>query len=160
MEVLAAVFGQQNHLSTAQECARTLLIFAFALGVVRISGRRTFAKWSSLDTVVSVIAGSTLSRALTGNAPLWGTLAAMLVLFGAHWALAQLAARHSGLAAILEGRPITLGRAGQLDERARVRHSVSRSDVLEALHRKDLEEPSGTRLVSLEPNGTINVIKT
>lgn len=67
MDVVNAVVGTQNHVSPGQECARAVLIFAYGLFLMRHSGRRTFGKWSALDVIVSVIVGSTFSRALTGN---------------------------------------------------------------------------------------------
>ena len=32
-----------------------------------------FGRWSALDIVLAIITGSSLSRARTGSAPLWGT---------------------------------------------------------------------------------------
>lgn len=52
---------------------------------VRIAGKRVFGKWAALDIIVSIMAGSNLSRALTGNAPLGGTLAATSLLMGLHY---------------------------------------------------------------------------
>jgi len=52
------------------------VIFAFGLALVRLAGRRVFVRWAALDIVVAVVVGSNLSRALTGTAPLGGTLAA------------------------------------------------------------------------------------
>lgn len=83
------LFGPQGHPLWWQECARAALIFAYGLALVRIAGRRVFGKWSALDIIVSVIVGSNLSRALTGSAPLFGTLAATTLLMALHWVLAQ-----------------------------------------------------------------------
>ena len=65
------------------------MIFVFGLALVRLAGRRVFGKWAALDIVVSIIIGSNLSRALTGNAPLWGTLAGTALLMALHWLLAK-----------------------------------------------------------------------
>ncbi|MGH8291183.1 MAG: hypothetical protein ACREV7_19635 [Steroidobacteraceae bacterium] len=46
---------------------------------MRLAGRRTFARWSALDMIVSIIMGSSLSRALTGAAPLGGTITVLPV---------------------------------------------------------------------------------
>ncbi len=57
-----------------------MLIFAYGLVLVQLSGRRTFGKWSALDVIVSIMLDSSQSRALTGSAPLrqrrctWGLL--------------------------------------------------------------------------------------
>lgn len=159
MHSLEILFGVQNHVSMAQECARSVLIFLFGFLLLRISGRRTFAKWSSLDVVVSIVAGSTLSRALTGNAPLWGTLAAMAVMVALHWIFAQAAARNEGLARAIEGASTVLAENGRLNETVRLKHGISHSDLDEALHSKGLDKVSQDHLVILDPNGNINIVQ-
>jgi uncharacterized membrane protein YcaP (DUF421 family) len=133
-------------------------VFVYGLGLIRVSGRRTFGKWSALDVIVSVTAGSALSRALTGNAALGGTLAAVTVLIALHWLMAHGVARSRALSCIAEGRPVVLGCGGTLDERARLRHAVSLADIEEALHRRGLDELPQKGRVTLEPNGTINAV--
>ena len=89
MHVLEVVFGPKNHLLWWQECCRALLIFAYGLVIVRLAGRRSFSKWAALDIIVSILVGSNLSRALTGSADLWGTLAATTLILALHALLAQ-----------------------------------------------------------------------
>lgn len=154
------IFGFIGHVSWWQECNRTFVVFIYGLAIVRIAGRRVFGKWAALDFIVSVIVGSSLSRALTGQAALGGTLAATTVLMVLHWLLAQAAVRSTWLAGILEGTPIELGRGGSVDQAAMRRHSVSHRDLEEALRRSSIEDIGKTRSVVLEPNGKINVLKS
>ncbi len=147
-------------MSWLQECARAVVIFAYGLTIVRLAGRRVFGKWAALDIVVSVIVGSNLSRALTGQASLGGTLAATTALMVLHWLLAQAAARSAWLAGILEGTPIELGRGGLVDQAAMRRHSVSHRDLDEALRQYSVENVSKTHRVVLEPSGKITVLKS
>ena len=104
------IFWQLGHLTWWQECDRALVVFIYGLVIVRVAGRRVFGKWAALDIIVSVIVGSNLSRALTGQASSGGTLAATTALMALHWFLAQAAAQSAWLAGILEGTPIELGR--------------------------------------------------
>ncbi len=67
---MEAILGSGHAVGPWQECARAILIFLYGLVLLRLSGRRTFAQWSALDVVLSIIIGSSLSRALTGSAPL------------------------------------------------------------------------------------------
>ena len=85
MLVLDDVFGSTVGITWWQECARAALIFCYGLLLVRLAGRRIFATWSALDIVVAIVTGSTLSRALTGNAPLFGTLWVCSWPFIGHW---------------------------------------------------------------------------
>src|SRR3954469_13579004 len=106
------LFGVTGQVAWAQECARAVLIFGYGLALVRVAGRRVFGKWAALDIIVSIVVGSNLSRALTGNAALLGTLAATTLLMALHWLLAHAAARSSRLSSLLEGPAIELARDG------------------------------------------------
>jgi uncharacterized membrane protein YcaP (DUF421 family) len=158
VETLNDIFGPDKGLSWEQECARAVLIFFYGLLLVRIAGRRVFGRWSAIDIVVSIIVGSNLSRALTGNAPLWGTLAATTALMLLHWALAQGAARVRWISRLLEGAPIRLAEEGEADKAKLRRHGVSLADIHEALRDKGLEHVSQTKLVSLEPSGKVTIL--
>ncbi len=140
-----------------QECARAVLIFACGFLLIRLSGRRIFAKWSALDVIVPVIAGSSLSRAMTGSAPLWATIAAVAVLFGLHWLLARLAAHSPVLSRVLEGRQILIAEEGRVDETARLRHSVSDADLRQALGQRGMQSPEEADMIELSPSGKIVV---
>ncbi|OWK29423.1 DUF421 domain-containing protein [Sphingomonas dokdonensis] len=156
--VFAAMFGTGKDLSVAQECARAVLILFDGLLAVRIVGRRIFGKWSALDIVVSIVIGSNLSRALTGSAPLLGTLAATTLFLLLHWLLAHCAARFPAMSRLLEGRAITIYREG-VHRDARLRHSVSQADLDEALRQSGLTSVTDAREVTLEPSGKITVLK-
>jgi uncharacterized membrane protein YcaP (DUF421 family) len=106
---ITIVFGSGPNLTPGQESARAVLIFFYGFILIRLAGRRIFAQWSALDTVVAIIVGSNLSRTITGSAQLLGTMGATAVLVALHWGLAKLAT-HSKLAdRILEGRAVELG---------------------------------------------------
>jgi uncharacterized membrane protein YcaP (DUF421 family) len=159
LEWLTQVFGpDMSRLTWWQECARTLLIFGYGLVMVRLVGRRVFGKWAALDIVVSIIVGSSLSRAMTGSAPLFATLVAASELMGVHWLLAQFAARSQFVSRVLEGVPIEVARGGELDEKARKRQSVSRADIEEAVRLKGKDSMDGVEKIILEPSGRIAVL--
>jgi uncharacterized membrane protein YcaP (DUF421 family) len=153
------VFGATGNVSWYQECARSVLIFAYGLALVRISGRRIFGKWSALDIIVSIIIGSNLSRALTGGAPLWGTLAATTLFVSVHWILANLVSRSASVSRVIEGLPIELARSGSARTSVFRRHSISESDLQEALRQSGVENLAAATVVTLEPSGRITVLR-
>lgn len=159
MDWLSELFGPTGHVDTGQECARAVLIFAYGLFLVRIAGRRIFGKWAALDIIVSIIVGSNLSRALTGGAPIVGTLAATTLLMVLHWALAHLAALRPAISRLVEGRAVPLATGGELREKATKWHSVTQSDLEEALRKSGIEHVEQTRKLVLEPSGNITVLK-
>ena len=160
--ILEMLFGTKDHIDLAQECARAVLIFLYGLALLRVSGRRTFAKASALDVVLSIMVGSALSRAMTASAPLPGTLAAAAVLVALHVAFGQAVARSAFFSRLVEGRAVVLARDGVMDEGMRLWQMLSKADLDEALRRKQVDgigKLRETRLVVVEPNGAINVLK-
>lgn len=159
MDWLSAIFGTPNHLTAGQECARAVLIFFYGLFLVRIAGRRVFGKWAALDIIVSIIVGSNLSRVLTGNSPVIGTLLATTLLMALHWLLAHLAARSPFLSRLVEGRAIRIAEQGRLDPVEARRRAVTDADLNEALHQSGIERIEETRAITLEPSGKLTILK-
>ena len=159
MDWLTGVFGAEHMVTWWQECARAALIFLFGLLLVRLLGRRTFAKWAAVDIVVSIIVGSNLSRALTGSAPLWGTLAASLLLMVLNWTLARAAASWPAFSTAIEGDPVELVTDGVIRSERMRANAVSETDLNEALRNASVDSADKATRVTLEPSGRITVIK-
>jgi uncharacterized membrane protein YcaP (DUF421 family) len=159
MSWLESVFGPGTNISAAQECARAAFIFGYGFLLVRLAGRRIFAQWSALDIVVAIIAGSNLSRAITGPVPLFGTMAATAVLVALHWLFAKVGA-HSKLAdRLIEGEPVELGSAGTVNEQRLKRWSITGTALEEAMRRSKVKSLGGMESIILEPSGRIHVTK-
>jgi uncharacterized membrane protein YcaP (DUF421 family) len=157
-----AIFGVQHHLTTAQEAARAALIFGYGLLLLRLSGPRMFGHWSALDIVVTIIVGSALARAMTGNAPLVGTLVAAAVLAVLHVGVAHGVARNGTLARIFEGKAVRLIDHGRIDHRTRKRERISDADMQEALREQGIDGEShvkNVKAMTLEPSGKLSVVK-
>ena len=157
--MLTWLFGVDAHLTTAQECARTVVVFAYGFVLIRIAGRRLFGKWSAVDITVSIIIGSNLSRTITGNAPLIGTLVASALLMALHWLVSYVAARSRRASAFLEGTAIELVSAGAIKEAERRRHNISHADLDEALRGSGVDRVEDASRVTLEPSGKITSSK-
>jgi uncharacterized membrane protein YcaP (DUF421 family) len=161
-QMLIDIFGIQNHISIAQEAARAVLIFAYGLSFLRLCGPRMFGHWSALDIIISIMVGSALARAMTGSAPLIGTMVAAAVMALLHVTLAHCVARNEKLAHVIEGKSQTLIDHGRIDHGARKRNKISDADLREALreHRIDGEEKvANVKRLTLEPSGKLSVVK-
>jgi uncharacterized membrane protein YcaP (DUF421 family) len=159
---LIAIFGLQNHLTTLQEAARAVLVFSYGLILLRLSGPRLFGHWSALDIVISIMVGSALARAMTGSAPLIGTMVAAAVMACLHVALAHGVARNRGLAHLVEGEPVVLIDHGVVDHQARKRSKISEADLREGLRQEGVDGEShagNVKSMTLEPSGKLSVIK-
>jgi uncharacterized membrane protein YcaP (DUF421 family) len=161
-QALIAIFGVQDHLTTAQESARAVLIFFYGLVLLRLSGPRMFGHWSALDIVVSIMVGSALARTMTGGAPLVGTMAAAAVMAALHVALGHLVARSPSLAHLVEGKPVKLIDHGRIDHDARKSHMISEADFHEALRQEGVDgedHVDNVKVMTLEPSGEISIVK-
>jgi uncharacterized membrane protein YcaP (DUF421 family) len=161
-QFLIALFGVQDHLTTAQEGARAVLIFAYGLALFRLIGPRVFGRWSALDFVVVIIVGSALARAMTGGAPLLGTMAAVAIIAVLHMVLAYGAAKSRAFAGVVEGKEVTLIRHGRIDHQARMRNLISEADLREALRQEGVDGEAGAgnvKAMTLEPSGKLSVVK-
>jgi uncharacterized membrane protein YcaP (DUF421 family) len=157
------IFGTLHHVDLSQECARAALVFAYGFLILRLSGRRTFGKWSALDFIVSIIIGSSLARVITGEAPIDGTFAAIALMIALHLALSWAVAHSETMSRLIEGTTVVLAEGGMLDERARKIHLVSTADLGEAMRSEclgGLEDLVKTKRLHLEPSGKISVVKS
>lgn len=140
---------------------RAVGVFFAALFIIRIGYHRIFGKNTAFDIVLGIIYGSVLSRAITGNAPFWPTIAAALTLVMLHKGLAALAFHTDfGLGNIIKGKPSLLVKDGKLQWEEMRANSVTENDILEAL-RSSGHEPSeieNIKYAFLERSGDISII--
>ena len=159
-DALYAIIGpDRQDLTWSQMCARATIVFLFGLALVRAAGKRVFGKWTAIDIVLSIIIGSNLSRALTGNAPFVETLLATILLVALHSVLIAVGVRWSGLGRLLKGRGVKLVSEGQADEHAMRKHGIGEHDLEEALRAAGTEDISEVRSAYLERSGDISVLK-
>lgn len=158
-DLFEALFGSTYPVQWWQQLDRAVVVFLYGIMLVRLAGKRAFGRWTALDILLSIIVGSSLSRALTGNAPLLATLASTTLLVALYRVSAYAAARSKSLSHLLEGRPHELARDGLVDAAALRRHAISACALDEALREKNVEHVEQTRRVTLEPGGQISVFK-
>ncbi|SFP93175.1 DUF421 domain-containing protein [Tranquillimonas alkanivorans] len=161
METFHYLIGQDTpHIAWWQMCLRAVIIFVYAVALYRLAPRRSFAGLSAFDIVLTVIMGSSLSRALTGNAPLLPALAATGLLVLMHAALSALAPRSELVSRLFKGRPIQLIRNGKIDWGAMRRSRLGERDLAEQLRLKGLRGAEDVEEAYLERNGAISVVKS
>ena len=165
-EVVLETFGRLLGLgrdvadvTTAQMALRTVIVYAFALAVIRLGSRRFLSQASAFDVIVAIMLGSIMSRAINGSAPFLPTLVSGAALVGIHWLLAALAYRLDWIGPVVKGRPVTLITDGAVDRDAMRRAGVSEHDLEQALRSQArVSEPSRVRLATLERDGSISVL--
>ena len=142
-----------------QMALRTIVVYAFTLAIVRLGSKRFLGRASAFDTVVGIMLGSVMSRAINGSAPFLPTLVAGAVLIAMHWLLALLSFHLDWFGPLVKGSPVLLIKDGQIQEREILRGGITRHDLTQALreHTKQ-SDPAKIKLAYLERDGGISII--
>lgn len=142
-----------------QMSLRTVLIYAFTLVIIRLGSKRFLGKASAFDTIVGIMLGSIMSRAINGSAPFVPTLAAGVVLVAIHWLLAALALHIDWFGPLVKGNPILLIKDGEVREDGILRGGITKMDLTQALREQTKQsDPAKIELAYLERDGGISII--
>ncbi|GAB3828098.1 DUF421 domain-containing protein [Pontibacter rugosus] len=159
-ETINLIFGIRDQtLTWWQMSVRAVGIFFAALVIIRIGSHRIFGKNTAFDIILGIIYGSVLSRAITGNAPFWPTIAAAFTLVLLHKGLAMLAfSTNIGIGDLIKGKPVLLLKEGELQWHTMRKNSVTESDIKEALRNAGhAPEISSNLTAYLERSGDISI---
>jgi uncharacterized membrane protein YcaP (DUF421 family) len=160
MDVIQRVFGEGKDLDALQMAARAVVLFVMMLVLIRIGGMRSFGRKSSFDTIIVVMFGAVLSRAMTGSSPFWPTVAGATVLVVIHRIVATATSRWRWLERAIKGDHSCMYRDGKLFERHMRFHGISVADLDEAT-RRQLQAPDhrAAREIYLESSGELSAIE-
>jgi uncharacterized membrane protein YcaP (DUF421 family) len=138
---------------------RAVVVFVLSIVMLKIGDKRFMGKSTALDVMLGIVFGSTVSRAITGNAPFFPALVGALVLVLMHWLFAAAAFRSHAFGKLVKGHNRLLVRDGEIQWDAMRKSHVTTHDLEEAL-RGEGEEPDVSRIreAHLERNGDISVI--
>ena len=137
---------------------RAFTVFLISLTIVRLGGTRIFGANTTFDIVLGIILGSVLSRAITGNAPYFPTVAAASLLVFLHWGLSWLAVKNSRIGTIIKGKKTLLMKNGKYISENMRKKQITENDFLEALRTKGNIEISKVKYAYLERSGNISII--
>jgi uncharacterized membrane protein YcaP (DUF421 family) len=148
-----------KYLTVTHMALRAVVVFVLSIAMLKVGDKRFMGKNTALDVFLGIVFGSTVSRAITGNAPFGPTLAAALVLVLLHWLFAAVAFRSQGFGRLVKGRNRLLVLGGEIQWNSMRKSHVTTHDLEEALRREG-EEPDVSRVkeANLERNGDISLI--
>jgi uncharacterized membrane protein YcaP (DUF421 family) len=150
---------ENKDINALQMSLRAVIVFFIAIIMLRIGNKRFMGKNTALDVMLGIVFGSTVSRAITGNAPFFPTLAASLVLVLLHWTLAAIAFRSQGFSNAIKGRNRLLVRAGEIQWDEMRKGHIAEDDLKEAMRNQGKQpEIKEVRSAHLERNGDISII--
>ncbi len=157
---LLGLSATASTITTSQICWRTVVISIVAIVLLRLSGRRTFASNSALETIVKFMLGGLLSRAIAAAGPFGATIAAAATLVLVHRILAYATYFFPPFGRLVKGEPSILAEGNHIYHNelrfASFPEQAMRAAVRGAANLDDLGQ---TQTVRLEHDGTISVVK-
>lgn len=150
-----------DDLNPGNLAVRSVLTFVVTVAILRLGDKRLFGKGTTFDTVVAIMIGSVMSRAITGSGS--GTMIATwtggAVLIGLHWMLGWLAYRSGGFGPLIKGSEVKLVDDGQILEDGMAETSTTLRDLDRAIRDSGkVPDVSQIKLAYLERDGSISVI--
>lgn len=159
LDSVLGLHAEPRDLTLVQICGRGVIVFAATLIMVRLSDRRALTRKSPFDTVLLVVLGSTLARAVNGSASFFSTLGGAFALVMLHRALAFCTCQWPAFGALVRGRALVLMRDGKMERATMRRLQVAQQDVWEDFrlqtHKEDLAKVEVARL---EAGGDISFV--
>jgi uncharacterized membrane protein YcaP (DUF421 family) len=138
---------------------RAIVVFAYAVALYRLLPRRAIAGSAAIDIVLAIIVASSLSRALTGNAPLFATMAATTAIGALYYAMTAVARRSDRFASAVKGKPLPLIRDGRLDLASMRAAQFGQPDIEQHLRAEGVDELRDVRRATLERDGSVSVLR-
>lgn len=162
-DILETFFGhgrEAEGLNALQTACRAFVMFFIALLLIRIAGMRVFGQKSAFDTVLVIMLGAILSRAVTGASPFIPTTAAGIVLALVHRLLAIGSVFSRTIGYVVKGRRTILFKNNKFEKTNMLLCSISRRDLMEVV-RLQLKESTleNVKEIYMERSGRISVIK-
>jgi uncharacterized membrane protein YcaP (DUF421 family) len=146
-------------LTAVQMVLRAAIVFVVSIAMLKIGDKRFMGKSTAFDVFLGIVFGSTVSRAITGNAPFFPALAGGFTLVVFHWLFAAVAFRSHGFGKLVKGSDRVLVRDGEIQWDEMKRAHITEHDLEEALrsagHRPDVKR---VKAAHLERDGDISVI--
>ena len=137
---------------------RAVIVYLAALLMVRMVGERRFiGKFAAFDVILTVIFGSTLSRAINGTSAFFETIFAGFVLVAMHWIISAISFHDLKWENWLKGRSRTLIKDGQLCQKTMQTCHITKDDLLSTLRLKcQIDRLEAIDRANLERNGDIS----
>lgn len=134
-------------------------VYVIAIVLVRFGKKRFLGRNTVFDAILGFMLGSTLARAINGNATVGPTAVAAMTLVLLHWLFGIITYHDGRIGTLLKGRPDPLVKDGRLDEEAMREHHLSAGDLEEAVRKSgkdaDLDLIKEARF---ERDGQISVV--
>ncbi|MBI5278976.1 MAG: DUF421 domain-containing protein [Burkholderiales bacterium] len=138
---------------------RAGVVYAALLVLVRLTGKRSIGQFTPFDLVVVMLLAEAVSGSVNGqDASLAGGLIAAATLIVINVVIGYLTSRSGSADALIEGRPVLIGRDGEVYRDTLKRERVSVSEFEQALRENNCAIED-MHMAVLEADGKISILK-
>lgn len=156
---LTYFFGTGDDLSSPQMAFRALVMYLITLGLLKISGRRTFGGKSNFDNIIAIMLGAILSRAVVGASPFIATVCAGLVLVLLHRLLGWLSIYMAGLGRWIKGEETLLFKDGKFIPGSLKKCLLTDGDLMENVRlNANVNDLNKVKEITMERSGRVSVV--
>ena len=137
-----------------------IIAYAAIIIFLRVSGKRTLAKWNSFDFVVTIAFGSVLASALISTKDTFGKgiyAFALLVLF--QYVITWVAVRSSAVQKLIKSEPSLLLYRGKMQYDVMKKERIAEGEILAALRAEGVSAIEDADAVILETDGSFSVLQ-
>ena len=155
-----SIFGTDGDtLSIFQILARCIVIYILGIALVRLGKKRFLGKIAAFDTILAIIIGSLLSRAITDPDYFLEILVACLLLIILHRVFSLLATYSEKFGNLIKGHDRVILQDGEVLWEAMKKSSLSEQDLMQSVRlNANTTELSKVKNARLERNGEISIV--
>jgi len=138
---------------------RATVVYLVLLVMMRVSGHRTVGQFTPFDLLVVMLLSEAVSSGLAGEeTSIFGGLLSAATLIGLNVLVAAITARSKRAQHWVEGRPVLIGRDGEIFLDVLKRHHMPLCDVERALREADCDRQD-MKYAFLEADGRISILQ-
>ncbi|MBG6233580.1 uncharacterized membrane protein YcaP (DUF421 family) [Pedobacter sp. CAN_A7] len=126
---------------------------------IRISGKRTLAKLTAFDFVVTITLGSTLSSMILGKVTLTEGAVALAIIICLQYLLAWTARESKTMEKVINSSPTIVFFRGEFLEDAMKKEVLTREEIYAEIRKFRMLDVDQVEAVVMELNGELTVIK-
>ena len=152
-------FGDGDAIFLVEIVIRTVVLYAFALLMVRLMGKRGMAQLTPFEFVIIVALGSAVGDPMFyPDVPLTHGFVVIVTVVAAQRLLAYLTSRNEGLERALEGQALVVVEGGRIIQDVLSREDFSKEELFEMLRLNGIARLSDVERAVLEGAGRLSVL--
>jgi uncharacterized membrane protein YcaP (DUF421 family) len=159
MDWLAKVFDHPDLVGCLIIVAKTVLIYFFLIGGLRLLGRRELGQMNIFDLILLIVLGNAVQNAMMNNDnTLCGGLIAATSLLVVNHLFNRAIRRSKRLERSMVGQAVLLVNDGHIVQQQMDRQGITHEQLMQALREHGMCAPSDARMCVLEVDGSISVV--